>query len=91
MAEQQRPTPRFHERFKVDVDGGESQRRFVNRVHNDIFDGLLQQQGPDDRFHLTRYVASRLSAGFCGDLTTGTDGEVVRKNRPEINDFRPVL
>jgi hypothetical protein len=51
---------KFHERFDIDVGGGEARRRFVNRVHNDIFDGVIDRMPDNPKFYLTRFVASSI-------------------------------
>jgi len=51
---------RFHDRFDIDIDRGEARRRFMNRVYNDVFVGVIGQMGNNGEFHLTRYVASRM-------------------------------
>jgi hypothetical protein len=52
----------FHERFDIEYDTDEVKKRFVNRVHNDIFSGYFYKFHPqsDDQYYLCRQVASAL-------------------------------
>jgi hypothetical protein len=51
---------KFHQRFKIDIDINEAKRKFVNRVHNEVFDSLLFSFSRDDKFRLERRVLTHL-------------------------------
>lgn len=53
-------TEKFHRRFGIAIDHTEAQRRFINRIHNEVFCNFVDQLDSNSRFFLTRRVASRL-------------------------------
>ena len=55
---------KFHERFDIEVDLPQAKRRFVNRVHNEIFLSFLSRFLVDDKSNLDRAVASALGEKY---------------------------
>jgi hypothetical protein len=55
---------KFHERFDIEVDLKEAQRRFVNRTQNDVVDVIIsvlyERRDAEQRGRLRRAVASAL-------------------------------
>ena len=49
---------KFHERFDISYGIDEARRRFVNRVSNDIFNGLLIRDFHDDMYDIFNAIAS---------------------------------
>lgn len=63
MAEDQ--TRPFHERFEIEVGLDEARRRFVNRVSNTIYSGILRQDlSLDERRLGYKYVANELGERY---------------------------
>jgi hypothetical protein len=62
MADQNRP---FHERFDIEVGLEEARRRFVNRVSNTIYSGILHSDlSLDERRLGYKYVANELGERY---------------------------
>src|SRR5438067_2252292 len=60
-------TDKFHERFDIEVGLDEAKRRFVERVHNLIFEGFMRSLMPDwEYLDAVKYIAARLGDQFSG-------------------------
>lgn len=97
----------FHKRFNIEMDLKEAERRFVNRVENVIFDGLLSKFSDRDMEHVSRLVATILGERYEDgedDLTTYTKEkflptlhviedlyEVIPSKRSEIDEIVKAL
>jgi len=56
---------KFHERFDLGIDVKGAQERFVNRVHNEIYEALLQKNfSHNDCLELTREMASGIGVRY---------------------------
>ncbi len=51
---------KFHERFDIEVNYADAQRRFVNRIINELFESFHYRLSKDDRYRIERNVASAL-------------------------------
>jgi len=57
---------KFNERFQISVSADVAKARFVNRVHNDIYDGLVEYQSVALREQLRRLAASHIGTRYQG-------------------------
>ena len=57
-------TEKFHQRFNFEIRLEEAENRFVNRIHNDVFNWLLNNiaevYSPERRHEVERFVCSKL-------------------------------
>ncbi len=56
---------KFHERFDIEIGVDEARRRFVNRVHNHIFEGFIQSDFAwGDRNEIHRRIVSAIGERY---------------------------
>jgi hypothetical protein len=73
---------KFTERFNIEVGLDDARRRFVNRIHNEIFSAFLfgAHFRDDFRHYLYRTVATHLGDRFRNSALTNTVGDEFHRN-----------
>jgi len=83
---------KFHERFNIQIGIEEARRRFVNRIHNAVFeDFLLFHLSEDSRFPLSREIANALGDRFEGNYPANFVGNDFLRNLAAIEGFYEAL
>lgn len=81
----------FHKRFEIKIDIEEARKRFINRVCNDIFDGVTDSTGVFFSFMIPARNRKRIGIILSALGKRYEDKSVQLSDHINTNDFREVL
>jgi hypothetical protein len=84
---------KFHERFKIKVDVDEARRRFVNRVHNIIFENFLFEHFEYQQVEIERAILTHLGDRALGSTRPLPDkiGADFHRNLEAVEGFYGII